>query len=209
VGVGDYWNHNTAYHDWLIDIAARRRGHVLDVGCGDGLLVARLAAVSRSVLGVESDPQSVQRARERLRSTGNASVRLLRFEDLDVGEQAFDVITFVASIHHLALRETLWKARQLLSAGGELAIVGLSANKTVADWTWAGLCTPAARVGSWLHRETRDVGVAVANPRESLREIRRAADDVLVGAQIRRGLYCRYRLHWRNDRNARGGWAID
>ncbi len=205
MGVGDYWNHNSAYHAWLIDIAARRRGHVLDVGCGEGLLVQRLAAVSRSVLGVESDPQSVQRARERLRSTGNASVRLLRFEDLDVGEQRFDVVTFVASLHHLGLRETLGKARRLLSPGGELAIVGLSANKSVVDWTWAALCTPAARVGSCLHRETRDIGVAIANPRESLDEIRRAADDLLPGARIRRGLYYRYRLHWRNDRIDRNG----
>ncbi|MDT5107097.1 MAG: hypothetical protein QOI25_4610 [Mycobacterium sp.] len=34
--VGDYWNHNTAYHPWLVGIAAKHRGDVLDVGCGDG-----------------------------------------------------------------------------------------------------------------------------------------------------------------------------
>jgi 2-polyprenyl-3-methyl-5-hydroxy-6-metoxy-1,4-benzoquinol methylase len=37
-GDGQYWNHNTAYHPWLIDIATRHHGDVLDVGCGDGLL---------------------------------------------------------------------------------------------------------------------------------------------------------------------------
>lgn len=33
--VADYWNHNTAYHPWLLDIAAHHHGDVLDVGCGE------------------------------------------------------------------------------------------------------------------------------------------------------------------------------
>lgn len=193
----DYWNHNTAYHPWLADIAARRRGDVLDVGCGEGLLLERLAPVSRSVVGIDADPESVRRARARLCLVDNASVGLGRFESMDTDERSYDLIAFVASLHHLPLRESLHRARRMLSVGGELAVVGLSANKSVADWTWAALCTPPARVGSWLHRESRDVGVAVAEPGESLAEIRRAARDVLPGAVIRRGLYYRYRLHWR------------
>jgi hypothetical protein len=86
----------------------------------------------------------------------------------------------------------------MLRPGGELALVGISANKTIADWAWAGLCTPAARMGSWLHRETRNIGVLVAEPGESLGEIPRVAGDVQPGAVIRRGLYYRYRLLWRN-----------
>ena len=53
----DYWNHNTAYHSWLIDIAAQHRGDVLDVGCGDGLLAQRLAPVSRSVTAYRPRPR--------------------------------------------------------------------------------------------------------------------------------------------------------
>ncbi|WP_156686079.1 class I SAM-dependent methyltransferase [Mycobacterium sp. Marseille-P9652] len=193
----EYWNHNTAYHAWLVGIAARLRGRVLDVGCGEGLLVQRLAAVSTDVLGIDPDPQSVRRARQRLRSVGNASVELTGFPGPDAARRPYDLITFVASLHHLPLRETLLEARRMLAPGGELAVVGLAANKSVADWVWSGLCTPPARAGSWLHGETRDIGVAVAQPRESLAEIRRAADDLLPGSRIRRGLYYRYRLKWR------------
>lgn len=85
-------------------------------------------------------------------------------------------------------RAKRYKSAPNARARGELAILGISANKTIADWTWAAVCTPAARVGSWLHRETRDIGVAIVNPRESLGEIRRLADEVLPGAVIRRGL---------------------
>nr|WP_156763268.1 class I SAM-dependent methyltransferase [Mycobacterium scrofulaceum] len=194
----DYWNHNAAYHGWLVDIAARHGGDALDVGCGEGLLVQRLAPVSRSVTGIDADPTTVQRAVQRLRSTDNASVRLARFETFPAQPRSFDLITFVASLHHLPLRGTLQRAREMLRPAGELAVVGLSANKTVADWAWAALCTPAARAGSLLHRETRNIGVAVADPGESLQEIRGVAADVIPGAVIRRGLYYRYRLLWRN-----------
>jgi 2-polyprenyl-3-methyl-5-hydroxy-6-metoxy-1,4-benzoquinol methylase len=196
--VDEYWNHNTAYHPWLIKIAARHRGRVLDVGCGEGLLAQRLAAVSANVVGIDADPDAIRRARRRLQPVENASVVLARFEDYDPDDTAFDVVTFVASLHHVPLAATLDKARQMLRPGGELAVVGLSANKTAADWAWAGLCVPAALVGSLLHRETRDIGVAIADPRESFGEIRRAAGAVLPGVSIRRGLDYRYRMHWSN-----------
>jgi hypothetical protein len=74
--------------------------------------------------------------------------------------------------------------------------VGLSANTTVRDWLWSALCLPAVRIASRMHRETRDVGVAVADPRENLDEIRAVADTVIPGADVRRALYYRYLLRW-------------
>jgi hypothetical protein len=60
------------------------------------------------------------------------------------------------------------------------------------------MCVPAARLGSWLHSETRNIGVVVTEPHEGLDEIRRTADDVLPGSSVRRALYYRYLLRWRN-----------
>ena len=62
----DYRNHNTAYHPWLIDIAAQHRGDVLDVGCGDGLWAARLAPVSQTVTAIDHDAAAVRRAVDRV-----------------------------------------------------------------------------------------------------------------------------------------------
>lgn len=108
-----------------------------------------------------------------------------------------DLITFVAGLHHLELRPSLLRAREMLRPHGELAVVRLSANTTVREWLWSGVCLPAVRVGSWLHRERRDVGVVVAQPREGLDEIRRTAAEVLPGVTIRRALYYRYLMRWR------------
>jgi hypothetical protein len=37
----------------------------------------------------------------------------------------------------------------------------------------------AARFGSWLHSETRNIGVVVTEPQEGLDVIRRTVDEVL------------------------------
>jgi hypothetical protein len=107
------------------------------------------------------------------------------------------LITFVASLHHMDLRASLVKARDLLTPKGEIAVVGCSANKSVRDWIWSAMCVPAARVRSWLHSETRHIGVIVKDPAEGLDEIRRTVDEVLRGA-LRRALYYRYLLRWSN-----------
>jgi len=194
-----YWNHNTAYHPWLVDIAARHRGNVLDVGCGDGLLAQRLAPLSRSVTAIDPDPVAVERAADRLAAHEHVDVSRSEFDTYDAGSRRFDVITFVASLHHMDLRSSLAKARDLLTPMGEIAVVGLSANKSVRDWVWALMCLPGARLGSWWHAETRDIGLVVADPREGFDEIRRAAGDVLPGSTLRRALYYRYLLRWTNQ----------
>jgi len=194
----DYWNHNTAYHPRLIGIASRVRGDVLDVGCGDGLLAARLASVSHSVTAIDSDSAAIARAQQRLAGVDAVTVTDADFLTFDPGGRRFDLISFVASLHHLPLRPALLRARELLAAGGELAVVGLSANKTAGDFAWAAACLPLVRVGSWWHREVADVGVVMTDPQESLAEIRSVVDDELLpGATVRRALYYRYLLRWR------------
>lgn len=193
----EYWNHNTAYHPWLCRIAARHRGDVLDVGCGDGLLATRLAPQSRSVLAIDPDAAVLERARRRLAGLEQAAVAAVDFLSFDPGDRRFDLITFVASIHHMPLRPALERARDLVAPGGDVAIVGLSANRTARDLAWSALCLPAVRLGSWWHCEVADVGVPVCDPRESLDEIRRVAGEVLPGVVVRRALYYRYLLLWR------------
>ena len=56
----DYWNHNVAFHRRIARDAALRGGSALDVGCGDGLLLARLTAVCRRAVGLETDEWAAQ-----------------------------------------------------------------------------------------------------------------------------------------------------
>ena len=94
------------------------------------------------------------------------------------------------------LRAALVKARDLLTPTGEIAVIGCSSNKTVRDWVWSAMCVRAARIGSWLHSETRNIGVVVQNPLEGRDDIRNIVDEVVPVASVRRALYYRYLLRW-------------
>jgi 2-polyprenyl-3-methyl-5-hydroxy-6-metoxy-1,4-benzoquinol methylase len=195
----EYWNHNVAYHPWLLEKLRRfelPHPRVLDVGCGDGLLVQQMAERGAVAVGIDVDPGSVERAEFRLRAEPNASIHRVGFAEFDSEAARFDLITFVASIHHMDLRTTLQKARELVTPVGTIAVVGLSANTSPVDWAVAALQVLPVRVASRLHHETRDIGVPVVEPSNDLREIRSIADEEVPGARIRRGLYYRYLLDW-------------
>src|SRR5947209_2633103 len=147
-----YWNHNAAYHDWICRIAMEHRGAVLDVGCGEGLLAYRLAPVSAQVTGIDPDGSAVVRAKRRVRGLHHVTIQETGFLEFDSEPDRYDLVTFVASIHHMNLGAALLRARRLLRSGGELVVVGLSANKTVVDWAVSGFQLPLVRLGNWVHR---------------------------------------------------------
>jgi hypothetical protein len=96
--------------------------------------------------------------------------------------------------NHMDVSPALQKALFLLAPGGELLVVGLAANKSIADWTLSGLAWPVAYVGSRLHRETRGMGLPLADPKQSLGEISATARAMLPNVSVRRALYYRYLL---------------
>lgn len=192
-----YWNHNTAYHPWIIRHVEQIHDPVaLDVGAGEGLLAEKLASICDQVIGVEPDPAAASKARERLKTVPNAHIVEAKFDGLDLEPESVDVITFVASLHHMDPEVAFAKAVGLLRSGGKLLVVGLTANRTLADWCYSATVLPAVRARSWFHQETADIGVPTQPSAESLNDIRAIASQVLPGARIRRGLYYRYLLSW-------------
>ncbi len=192
----EYWNHNSAYHALIVDAARFHAGRALDVGCGEGLLVERLAPVSERVHGVDRDPEAVRRALERTATADNVTLEVADFCAMPLGPSCFDLVTFVATLHHMDLVTALRRARAVLRPGGELIVVGLSANKTLSDFAVSACLLPVVRLLSRLRHEAHDVGVAAVPPRENLKEIRDTVQRELPGASVRRGLYYRYVLRW-------------
>lgn len=195
-----YWNHNTAFHDELVADAKKRGGRMLDIGCGDGLLIQRLAPHVQEVVGIDPDPEIIARAHTRLASMPN--VLLIEGDFLTipppVQEKRFDTIICVATLHHMDLRAALLKIRQFLAPGGRLLVIGLSANKTFLDYLLSGLFVFPIRIMDRIHGGMQDIGVRLADPKESLSEIRRVANEVLPVSVARRRFYYRYLLYWDN-----------
>lgn len=190
-----YWNHNTAFHGELVAAARRRGGRVLDVGCGEGLLLERLAPVAREAVGIDPDPAAVARARARV--GGDAQVLACGLLDDDARTLGlFDTVCCVATLHHLPLRPALRRLAELVAPGGELRVVGLAATRSAADWALSGAQVLPVRLVDAVRRAQGEVGVAVTDPAESFAEVRAAARELLPAARARRRFYYRYTLTW-------------
>lgn len=198
-GAGEYWNHNVAYHAWVLR-RVRAGDAVLDVGCGDGLLAARLAARGVRVVGVEPYAPAAQAARARLAGCENAAVRVASFEAFAAAQppSAFDVIIFVASLHHLDANLALDEAKRLLAPSGKILIVGLAKPAGALDYLIEALRLLPAKLGSALHGEVPSEarGLPTAKATLSYKHIRHLLHRRLPHVRIRRALYFRYLASW-------------
>lgn len=192
-----YWNHNTAYHRWILK-HAKGRNRVLDVGCGDGLLVQKLSGICNHVVGIDPYRPCIKAAKRRLANTENVSLIETAFETYEGPPNTFDLIAFVASLHHMDQAWGMEMAKHLLAPGGLLLIAGCAFPRGPADWCMEMLRVIPAKIGSYIHGEKNGgkIGVPVAAPTLSLKEIRDICRYHLPEAKIRPGLYYRYLLLW-------------
>lgn len=143
------WDHNAHYHRWILRQLPRRFGSALDVGSGTGDLARLLATRADEVRGVDSDPAITAQARALTPEPTAASFAVAdALTDLPAGPH--DVITCVATLHHLPFTEALDTFREHMAPGGILVVVGLYRPRTVTDHLLgAGAVLPNAALG-WL-----------------------------------------------------------
>jgi 2-polyprenyl-3-methyl-5-hydroxy-6-metoxy-1,4-benzoquinol methylase len=144
------WLGGAAYLDvvrraWLdrqvMYLPARPAGRLLDVGCGNGGMMQRLAELGWQAEGVDFDPDAVQQARAR-----GLPVRLGALHHQAYPDEHFDAITMTHVVEHvpdpLAL---LRESHRILRPGGRLALVTPNADslghKLFRD-AWRGLEPP-------------------------------------------------------------------
>lgn len=192
----EYWNHNTAFHPRLLRAAGRAHGLILDVGCGDGLLVSKFVRTGESVIGLDPDDIAVNAARARCADLPNVEIRQLGFLDAPLDEDTFAFITMVATLHHMDARSALRRVAQLLRPGGELFIVGIPRLASRADFRWAMLQLPRARIVGKVRAEQWPEDIPTVQSDLTLSEVRAVAEEVLPGSRVRRAPYYRYTLRW-------------
>lgn len=191
-----YWNHNTAYHKWILS-KVKGKDKVLDVGCGEGLLVYRLSKECKQVIGIDVHGPSIEKARKRIKNIKNSCVEEIGFEDFGVEPNSFDAVIFVATIHHMDLNFCVNKSIKLLKPGGQLLIVGLAHPYTLIDKIIEILRVLPVKISDLFHDVKGDVGAPIADYRETLKEIRELSKNILPNVKIKQGLYFRYLLSWK------------
>ncbi len=141
------------YHAWLDELTPLlpQGSAVLDLGCGNGIPVARrLAAEGFAVTGVDFSPVQVERARRLVPQARFLCADMIR---LVFPEGRFSAILSLYSIIHVPLEEQqslFWAMRQWLMPGGALmAIVG-STLWVGEEQNWLGV--PGATM-RWSHAD--------------------------------------------------------
>lgn len=96
---------------------------LLDVGCGDGCLMGKLAPWVRQVVGIDSETAAIGLAREMLRPYPNCEVIHRACYDLPFDNGSFDVAISTDVIEHLEdPAQHLGEIRRVLRPGGYLAL---------------------------------------------------------------------------------------
>ncbi len=134
------WNHNTHYYPLILAAVPAGCQRVLDVGCGEGMLVRQLARRVRHVVGIDQDAASIELAS---RQDLDGQVEFVRGDFLTCPFQpaSFSMITCVAALHHMDPAAALAAMSQLLVPGGTLVIVGLARSR-LPDLPWAAAALP-------------------------------------------------------------------
>ena len=131
--------------DWL---APRPGEHILDVGCGDGVLTAALRDAGADVVGVDSSPDFIAAARAR-----GLDARLMDGEALEFGPE-FDAVFSNAALHWMPRADAVVSgiSRALKPGGRFVAEFGGHSNV-------AAIVTAMRAIG-----ERRGGDPALANP---------------------------------------------
>jgi len=190
------WNINIHY-DALLDShvppGARR---VLDVGCGDGFLAARLAPRVPDVVALDIDAPVLQRAQARF---PDAPVQWLDGDIMttELPPAGFDAVVSNAALHHLPDTDvTLRRLASLVAPGGTLAVVTfVRPSLRNALWhlrTWVARGVIIRIKGKWQH-----TAPIKWPPSDTVRQLRSHVGHALPGAGVRLLPYGRVLITWR------------
>jgi ubiquinone/menaquinone biosynthesis C-methylase UbiE len=117
-----------AYAPWIAEVlgyADTRGMAVLDVGCGQGIDVARYAQAGADVTGVDLTPRHVELARAHTRALGlGARIEEGDAERLPFADATFDRVSSNGVLHHTPdMPAALAEIRRVLRPGGEARVI--------------------------------------------------------------------------------------
>jgi ubiquinone/menaquinone biosynthesis C-methylase UbiE len=193
--ITDYWNHNVHYQRVILDAVPPGCRDAIDVGCGDGMLVGKLAARCATVTGIDRDVRMISLARGRCRNAHNTSLLQADFTGYPFAAGSFDFACANTALHHMDFAAALAKMARILRPGGRLAVVGLADNGSATDWIAGGAGIPA-NIYYRVTRREGNSGAPILDPDMTWAQARETAARVLPGVRYRRHLLWRYSLIW-------------
>lgn len=187
------WNINIHY-DSLVDATVPPTAReVLDVGCGDGFLAARLAARIPEVTAIDIDAPVLGRARARFAGT---SVRWTHADVMTADLPGFDAVVSNAALHHIDdTRAALARLASLVRPGGTLAVVSF-VKPALRESLWHLTSWVACAVVNQVKGKWEHTAPIKWPPPDTFSQLRTHVRAVLPGARVRRLLYGRVLISW-------------
>ncbi|MGA2832703.1 MAG: methyltransferase domain-containing protein [Terracidiphilus sp.] len=128
--------------EWLDPVAGER---ILDLGCGDGQLTARIAATGAGVVGVDASAEMLAAARSRGMEVLEGSA-----ESLPCPDSSFDAVFSNAVLHWVRGQDAMMdEVRRVLKPGGRfVAEMGGYGNIAAINVAFRAVCARHADPGS-------------------------------------------------------------
>ena len=194
------WSHNDHFHSWVLTNLPDPCRTALDVGCGRGELVAALAPHVGRVIGTDIDAAMREQAARRCAGLPNVTIT---GGDWTGGDDTFDLVTMIATLHHLEAAEALREVRARLNPGGRFLAVGLAPPVTPRDHLWdvASMITNPI-IGYVKHPCPNRVDgplpppFPTRDPTISFDELTQLLQQVMPSAVIRHRLGFRHTIAW-------------
>lgn len=174
----------------------------LDVGCGTGNLLCRLAPLFPRVVGIEADCGMAALATEAVVQWPNVEVINESFPAYSTG---YDFVSMVAVLHHLPLHTGIEAARAAVAPGGRLVIVGLY-REQAADTLLSVISLVLNPIVGLVRHPTRaqrspaNMAAPAVAARETFEQIKEALRAGLPGVTVYRALFWRYVAIWQSPR---------
>jgi 2-polyprenyl-3-methyl-5-hydroxy-6-metoxy-1,4-benzoquinol methylase len=115
--------------NFVIGIAKKRGGKVLEIGCGYGYLSLELARNGLDVAGVDLSPRSIEIAKKYARENpfkknfGSLKYKAGNVLAMNLGKNEYDSVVFFGSLHHMPnINRVLSKVHAALKKGGNLIV---------------------------------------------------------------------------------------
>ncbi|MCR4435999.1 MAG: class I SAM-dependent methyltransferase [Clostridiales bacterium] len=202
----DRWGHNNHYHRYLLKHLPEKIGSAVDVGCGTGEFTRLLAERSSEVTGIDLSHNMLSRALEKAKGIKNVSYVKADFMEYELEKEQYDCIASIATVHHLPMEEFLIRAKAALRPGGVLLVLDLYRQENLAEYILSAAAAPlnllfmlvkngSLRVSEEERRAWQEH--ARHDSYMSIKDIRKAADKIISGAEIHRHLFWRYSLVWK------------
>jgi 2-polyprenyl-3-methyl-5-hydroxy-6-metoxy-1,4-benzoquinol methylase len=184
------WNHNIHYQRLVLDRIPPDARRALDVGCGEGILARALRKRIDTVVGIDKDRGSIDRARD-----AGGDIEYVDADFLTYDAEPFDLVASIAAIHHVETAAGLRKCASLLRPGGRLVVIGCAKRQLPRDLPWEVAGALKTRTLKMKHTYWEHAS-PIAEPRLTHAQTRQIVRDVLPGASYRQLVLWRYLLDW-------------